>query len=153
MRYILPVFLALCLITSPALAAKSVTSRPAPRVQDNVRSSSEVEGVLRPGCAPWEDGKSVGIELPGNIGAVVYTELTDLEPMPGTTFEAIPGELKEGRAVIFRCEDDNKSCLQQKGSVHLTKADDEIFLGRIETEKDTASFILKLMPKKASCLL
>jgi hypothetical protein len=153
MRFILPFFLALCLIAAPALAAKSVSSRPAPRVLDNTGSSSEVEGVLRPGCAPWEDGKSVGIELPNNMGAVVYTEITSLEPMPGTSFQAIPGELKEGRAVIFRCSEDNKSCLQQKGTVHLTKADDEIFLGRIETERDTAKFILKLMPKKASCLL
>jgi hypothetical protein len=125
MRFILPFFLALCLIAAPALASKTVTSRPAPKVQDNIGNSSEVEGVIRPGCAPWEEGKSVGIELPNNIGGVVYTDIDTLGPMPGTTFQAIPGELKEDRAVIFRCSDDNKSCLQQKGTVHLTKADAE----------------------------
>jgi hypothetical protein len=143
---------ALCLAAAPALATKTVTSKPMSPVQDHT-GSSELQGVLRPGCAPWENGKSVGIELPNHIGAVIYTEIEKLKEAPGTSFKSVPGELKEGRAVIFRCSNDDSSCLQQNGSVHLTKVDDEIFLGRIETEKDQISFTLKQVPMKAGCLL
>lgn len=89
-------------------------------------------GTLKPSCAPW-DGSAFDITLDNHIHASVYASLEDIERQGGAVvFEAGTGQMKEGMAIITKCDADGKNCKQRNGIVSITTIEKDKVIGVIQ---------------------